>query len=87
MPTHSNILAWQATVHGGAKVRRDLATKTTIYEVNKRIDITEKPLGNWRTTLKKLPRIRKERKKRKKYLILDIFPNPLRDMENFNGKL
>lgn len=27
--------------------------KNTIYEVNKRIDITEKPLGNWRTTLKK----------------------------------
>ena len=79
--------AWQATVHGVAKVRHDLATKTNkIYEVNKRIDITEKPIGNQRTTLKKLPRIRKERIKRKKYLILDIFPNPLRDMENFNRK-
>ena len=65
--------AWQATVHSVAKVRHDLGTKTTtIYEVNKRIDITEKPLGNWRTTLKKLPRIRKERIKRKKYLIFNI---------------
>ena len=65
--------AWQATVHGVAKVRHDLWTKiTTIYEVHKRMDITEKPLGNWRTTLKKLPRIRKERIKRKKYLIFNI---------------
>ena len=47
--------ALQATVHGVAKVRHDLATKTNkIYEVNKRIDITEKPIGNQRTTLKKI---------------------------------